>query len=97
MSETTEAADTPRQHEDNPELNELVWIRHPELTHKPAQQVTRAKARIKELSGYVVFDGPDDDDAAAGDGDGGDDESADAPTPKTRRTRKTAANTEEQS
>lgn len=93
MSETTEAADTPRQHEDNPELNELVWIRHPELTHKPAQQVTRAKARIKELSGYVVFDGPDDDDDA---GDGGD-ESADASTPKTRRTRKAAANTEEQS
>lgn len=87
MSETTEAADTPRQHEDNPELNELVWIRHPELTHKPAQQVTRAKARIKELSGYVVFDGPDDDA-----GDGGDESAT-----KTRRTRKAAANTEEQS
>ncbi|WFG44391.1 hypothetical protein [Pseudonocardia alni] len=92
MSETTEAADTPRQHEDNPELNELVWIRHPGLTHKPAQQVTRAKARIKELSGYVVVGGPDDDvDAAGGD------ESADAPAPNTRRTRKAAANTEEQS
>lgn len=96
MSETTtDTATQPRQHDD-PALNDLVWIRHPALAHKPAQRVTRAKAQIKAGSGYEIVDDPDGE--AAGERQAQIEPApANTPPARTPASRRAAADTEEQS